>query len=150
EHNPHAFYSSALGELVEAAAACGDRAQAKRALKALRERTQPSGTGWALGVEARARALVSEGDVAEAAFRESIAALDAGRLRVERAGAQLLYGEWLTRANRRSEAREQLHAALDSFTAMSAPAFAERATRALRAGGEPARRRVKPAPDALT
>ncbi|MDA0165702.1 LuxR C-terminal-related transcriptional regulator, partial [Solirubrobacter ginsenosidimutans] len=150
EHNPHAFYSTALGELVEAAAACGDETLARRALKALCERTQPSGTGWALGVEARARALVSDGDAAESSYREAIALLDGCGMSVERARAQLLYGEWLGRAGRRSDAREQLRAAHDSFTAMGAPAFADRAARGLRSGGEPARRRVKRTREDLT
>jgi DNA-binding CsgD family transcriptional regulator len=150
EHNPHAFYGTALGELVEAAAACGEDKLARRALKALRARTQPSGTGWALGIEARARALVSDGDAAEAGFREAISLLDGSGMRVERARAQLLYGEWLARDGRRSDARAQLRAAHDDLTAIGAAAFAERAARALRSGGEPARRRVVSTRDDLT
>jgi DNA-binding CsgD family transcriptional regulator len=151
EHNPHAFHHTALAELVEAAAACGDDKLARRALKSLRERTRPSGTDWALGVEARARALVADGDDAEAGHREAIERLGTGGLEAERARAQLLYGEWLVRAGRRGDAREQLRAAHDSFTTMGAAAFAARAGRALRAGGEPARRRRAVATrDALT
>jgi DNA-binding CsgD family transcriptional regulator len=73
-------------------------------------------------------------------------------MRVERARAQLLYGEWLSRGGRRGDAREHLRAAHEAFSAMAAPAFADRAARALRAGGgaEPARRRSKITPDALT
>jgi DNA-binding CsgD family transcriptional regulator len=150
EHNPHAFYSTALGELVEAAAACGDDKLARRALKALVERTRPSGTGWALGVEARARALVCGGDAAESCFREAVALLDGSRMVVERARAQLLYGEWLERGGRRSDAREQLRAAHDSFSAMGAVAFADRAGRALHSGRESRRRRTVGPSDDLT
>ena len=85
-----------------------------------------------------------------ACYRDAIALLDGSGMRVERARAQLLYGEWLGRGGRRSDACEQLRAAHDSFTGMGAAAFAERAARALRATGEPARRRVVDTRDDLT
>ena len=62
EHNPHAFYMTALPELVEAAVRCDELDVARRAVDALCEKTQASGTAWARGVEARSRALISEGD----------------------------------------------------------------------------------------
>ena len=51
----------ALPELVEAAARCGERELAADAVERLAERTGAAGTDLALGIEARARALVSEG-----------------------------------------------------------------------------------------
>ncbi|MGH3593927.1 MAG: LuxR C-terminal-related transcriptional regulator, partial [Pseudonocardiaceae bacterium] len=53
----------------------------------------------------------------------------------------LLYGEWLRRENRRLDARAELHAAYNLFTAIGADAFAERARRELLATGEKVRAR---------
>jgi DNA-binding CsgD family transcriptional regulator len=150
EHNPHGFYKTARPELVEAAMRLGDPESARRALDALCEQTQASGTAWARSVEARCRALVAEGDDAETLYRNAIAVLDGSRLGVERARAQLVYGEWLRRERRRRDAREQLRAACDSFTAMGAGPFAERAARELSATGATARRRVVESGNELT
>jgi DNA-binding CsgD family transcriptional regulator len=150
EHNPHAFYMTALPEIVEAAVRCDDADLARRTVDALCERTQPSGTAWARGVEARARALISAGDDADALYREAISRLTESRLGVECARAQLLYGEWLRRENRRVDAREQLRAAHEAFTAMGAGPFAERAARELRATGETVRKRTVETRDELT
>jgi DNA-binding CsgD family transcriptional regulator len=150
EHNPHAFFATALPELVEAAGRCDKLDEARRALDALCEQTEASGTVWARGVEARSRALVADGDDAEALYREAISHLDESRRRVECARAQLLYGEWLRRQNRRVDAREQLRAAHEAFTAMGAGPFAERAERELKATGETVRKRSVETRDELT
>jgi ATP/maltotriose-dependent transcriptional regulator MalT len=149
EHNPHAFYMTALPELVEAAVRCDESDEARRAVAALCEKTQSSGTPWARGVEARSRALISEGDDADALYREAVSLLGESRLGVESARARLLYGEWLRRQNRRVDAREQLRAAHEAFAAMGAP-FAERAERELKATGETVRKRSVEALDELT
>ena len=133
EHNRQAFYTTALPDLVEAAVRCGELDTARRAVDALREQTEASPTAWARGVEARSRALLSEGDDADALYRQAISELAESRLGVELARAQLLYGEWLRRQNRRVDAREQLRAAHEAFAEMGAAPFAERA--AARAAG---------------
>ncbi len=99
-------------------------------------------TEWALGIEARVRALFSEGDVADSLYRESIARLGRTRVRVELARGHLLYGEWLRRENRRIDAREQLRTAHELFDSMGTEAFAERARRELLATGETVRKRT--------
>jgi DNA-binding CsgD family transcriptional regulator len=131
----------ATAELVEAAVRSGHNDVAADALRRLAERTTPSGTDWARGVEARSRALLSEGDTAERLYLESIERLGRTRLRVDLARAHLLYGEWLRRERRRIDARAQLRIAHDMLDAMGMDAFAERARRELQATGETARKR---------
>jgi DNA-binding CsgD family transcriptional regulator len=150
EHNPHAFYMTALPDLVEAAVRCDEQDLARRAVDALCQKTQASPTAWARGVEARSRALVSDGDDAEALYRQAIALLGESRLRVESARARLLYGEWLRRDRRRVDARGELHAAHDLFAAMGMEAFAERARIELLATGEKVRKRTLETRDELT
>ena len=120
------------------------------ALEQLSESTQASGTELALGMEARSRALLCEGDAAEALYREAIERLARTRLRVHLARAHLLYGEWLRRERRRREAREQLRTALEMFTSMGTAALADRANRELVATGEHARKRSVETRDDLT
>jgi len=131
-----------LPELVEAAARCGRTDLAGDALERLSERMQAAGTELALGIEARSRGLLSEGEPAESLYREAIDRLGRTRIRAELARAHLLYGEWLRRENRRSEAREQLRTANQMLDAMGTEAFAERARRELLAAGETARKRT--------
>ncbi|MFJ9022007.1 ATP-binding protein [Streptomyces sp. NPDC102259] len=140
----------ALIELIEAAARSGSPALASDALQQLSETTQASGTDWALGVEARSRALLSEGDRAEQLYREAIERLARTRVRLELARAQLLYGEWLRRENRRVDARAQLGVAHEMFSQMGAEAFAERARSELQATGAKVRRHTVATPAALT
>ena len=105
----------------------GDTALAHDALARLAETTQPCGNDVAAGIEARCRALLSEGAAAEACYREAIGRLGSTRLRPELARAHLLYGEWLRRENRRVGARAQLRTAFTMFDAIGMEAFAERA-----------------------
>ncbi|HEV3391808.1 MAG TPA: AAA family ATPase [Solirubrobacteraceae bacterium] len=139
-----------LPELVEAAARSGEPELAADALERLRERTQAAGTEWALGVHARSRALLSDGQVAEALYREAIDRLGRCRVALDLARARLLYGEWLRRRGRRVDARQQLRSALASFAEMGAGAFAARAERELLATGETSRKRTIETTDDLT
>ena len=138
-------------EFVEAAVRCGHAAAAAHTLDMLSEVTTGASTDWACGVEARCRALVSEGPVAEQLYRESIERLARTALRPDSARAHLLYGEWLRRERRRSEARAQLRLAHDMFVQMGMEGFAGRAHRELEATGETARKRtVASDPELLT
>ncbi|MFE6715112.1 AAA family ATPase [Streptomyces sp. NPDC057695] len=137
----------ALPELVEAAVRCGEPGTAAAALAALQERTRAGGHPWGLGVEACARALVTED---EDAYREAIDLLQDGTLTVYRARAHLLYGEWLRRRGRRRDARAALRSAHEPLTDLGIEAFAERAAGELRATGEQARSRTSQASDQLT
>jgi DNA-binding CsgD family transcriptional regulator len=148
--DPIGYGSFLVGELAEAAARTGDRALLESAQDWLAERTGVISSEWAIGIEARVRALLSEGEVAERLYRESIAHLTATRVRLELARTQLLYGEWLRRERRRLDARGPLRAALAAFTSMGTEAFARRAERELRATGEHARKRTVETLDHLT
>jgi DNA-binding CsgD family transcriptional regulator len=130
----------ALAELVEAAARADERDVCEQAMLRLAQRTRASGTQWALGVEARCRALLSEGAAAEALYREAIERLEDCRMAAHLARAHLVYGEWLRRQRRRADAREHLHVAHDMLTRMGAEAFGERARGELLATGETVRR----------
>jgi DNA-binding CsgD family transcriptional regulator len=129
-------------ELIEAAVRSGEAAEAAGAYSRLADATGASGTDWALGLRYRSKALLSEGDEAEELYRESITRLGRTRLRVDLARAHLLYGEWLRRERRHNEAREPLRTAHAMLETMGVTAFAERASRELRAAGGGVRRRV--------
>ena len=139
-----------LPELVESAARTGAADVARHAVERLTETTRPAGTDWGLGVEARSRALVSEGPVAEGLYREAIDRLRRTKLRADLARSHLLYGEWLRREHRRVDARAQLRAAHGHFTAMGMEAFAERARTELSTTGGNARKRTVETRDELT
>jgi DNA-binding CsgD family transcriptional regulator len=141
DHHPAKAYARALVEMVEAASRCGEPDVAQAALDQLSEGTTRSGTDWGLGLEARARALLSADDVAEPLYVDAIERLGRSRVRAELARAHLVYGEWLRRGRRRVDARAQLRIADQMFTEMGAQAFAARAARELLATGERARKR---------
>jgi DNA-binding CsgD family transcriptional regulator len=140
----------ALAELVEAAVRGGARPAAVDACRQLAEVTRGSGTDWALGVQARCRALLADGEEADGLYRESVARLGRVRVRTETARAHLLYGEWLRRERRRGEARTQLRQAHQMFGEMGMAGFAERAGRELWATGETTRKRSVESRDELT
>jgi DNA-binding NarL/FixJ family response regulator len=151
DDTPELFVSAwALSELIEAAVRSEDTARARRALERLAQATSVAETDWGLGIAARARALLSEGESAERLYQEAIERLGRTRLRPELARARLLYGEWLRRAHRRVDARAQLRAAHDQFTSIGMDAFAERALTELQATGERVRKRAAEARDDLT
>jgi DNA-binding CsgD family transcriptional regulator len=139
-----------LPELAEAASRTGDLALLRTALERVSDRARLTPTEWVLGIEARVRALLSEGELAESLYRASIAHLGRTRMRVELARSHLLYGEWLRRERRRVDARVELRTAHDMLDAMGIEAFAERARRELLATGETVRKRSPETRDELT
>jgi DNA-binding CsgD family transcriptional regulator len=137
-------------ELVEAAARTGDTASLSSALSWLTERTSATPSAWSLAIEARIRALMSEGETADALYRRSIDHLERTGIRMELARAHLVYGEWLRRQGRRMDARAQLRTAHEMFAHMGMAAFAERARVDLAATGETVRKRSVETRDELT
>jgi DNA-binding CsgD family transcriptional regulator len=144
------FSTWGLVELIEAAARSGKPEPAAVALRRLSDKTRASGTDWALGIEARSRALLSGDETAERLYREAVERLARTRVHVELARAHLLYGEWLRRERRRLDAREQLRSAHELFSQFGMEAFAERARVELEATGEHARKRTPETRDDLT
>jgi DNA-binding CsgD family transcriptional regulator len=150
EYEDMVFFGFSLVELVEAGARTGADDVAADALRRLEERTHASGTDLALGVQARSRALLSDGEAADALYREAIERLGRSRMAVHLARAHLVYGEWLRREHRRVDAREQLRLAYEMLGRMGAEAFAERARRELLATGETVQKRTAETRDVLT
>ena len=140
----------ALSELIEAATRTGSRSPGEDALTRLGEQTEASDSDWGLGILARSRALLSEGEAAERSYLEAVERLKRTRLRPDLARGHLLYGEWLRREGRRVDAREQLRKAHDMFTSIGMEAFADRARRELLATGETVRKRSVGTVDELT
>ncbi len=130
-----------VAELAEAASRTGDIPAVTAALEWLAGQTRATTADWALGIQARIRALLGDGQDTEDWYRESIERLGHTRVRTELARTHLLYGEWLRREGRRADAREQLRTAQEMLDGMGLEAFAERARRELVATGETARKR---------
>jgi DNA-binding CsgD family transcriptional regulator len=139
-----------LSELIEPAVRTGRTDLAARAFARLSAKASAAGTAWALGIEARSRALSSDGRIAEGLFQEAMGQLNRTQVRTELARTQLLYGEWLRREGRRVDARAQLRSAYELFVAMGTGAFAERARAELMATGERVRKRSPETRDQLT
>ena len=151
ENGRELFFSTfATVELIEAASRTDRRNEAVTAIDVLRESTSASGTPWASGVEARSRALLASDDAAEPLYREAIERLEPTRVRLDLARARLVYGEWLRRQRRRTEARAELRQAYELFTDFRMDGFAERARVELEATGEHARKRTVDTLDQLT
>jgi len=139
-----------LAELIEAAACSGHAERATCPLAQLAEIAHVAGTDWALGIHARATAMLAEGEAVERLYREAIERLSHVKTPATLARAHLLHGEWLRREHRRVDAREQLRIAYTMLSDMGMEAFAERARRELLATGETVRKRTIETLDELT
>jgi DNA-binding CsgD family transcriptional regulator len=150
ETPPLQFSPWASTELVEAAVRSARPEVASGALERVISATASCNTDWGWGIQARCRALLSEGESAERLHREAIERLGRTRLRPELARAHLLYGEWLRRENRRVDARAQLRSAHEMLVTIGMEGFAERARKELQATGEKVRKRTVETRDDLT
>jgi DNA-binding CsgD family transcriptional regulator len=150
DHDDLSLFAVSLVELVEASARSNRPEVAIASMARLSERTRASGSDWALGLEARSRALLSDDESAAFYYEEAIERLARCDVAPHLARAQLLYGEWLRRAGQRSKARDLLRAAHTTFARIGADAFAERARRELAATGETVRAHGETASETLT
>ncbi|WP_036435553.1 LuxR family transcriptional regulator [Mycobacterium sp. URHB0044] len=140
----------ALFELVEAATRCGHRDRAELAAERMSAVAAASGGDYACAMDARCRAMLTDGDAAEELYREAIERFSRTRMAVLVARSRLSYGEWLRRQNRRIDARKQLKPAYEALAQMGANGFAARAHAELEATGEKVRRRSVPSSGELT
>jgi DNA-binding CsgD family transcriptional regulator len=129
---------------------CGETRTARDALERLASTTQPCASNWALGIEARCRALLSDAPTADELYHEAIERLTRTLLRPEIARSHLLYGEWLRSDNRRVDARAELRTAHELFSTIGMDAFAERARKELMATGDRIPKRAIDTRDDLT
>ncbi|NGY60112.1 AAA family ATPase [Lentzea sp. NEAU-D13] len=119
-----------LPELVEAATRSGNSDEAAKIVEELDTATRSPALAAGLRY---ARALLAEGDEAEALF---MAALDHENSPWDRARTQLAFGAWLRRQRKPAQARPHLKAAKEAFEAFGTRGWAERAGEELRASGE--------------
>ena len=150
DHDVIGYGPLAIGELAEAASRTGDDVLLRRALEWICERTAVVPNHWSTGIETRIRAFLSDGDDADELYQDSIARLSKTRRKTEVGRGHLLYGEWLRRAGRRAEAREQLAIAHDLLLSMGLDGFARRAAHELQATGATPRERNPTTRDQLT
>jgi DNA-binding NarL/FixJ family response regulator len=137
-------------ELIEACVRTGRREQAERAFALLDGFARSGASAWAQAYAARCRALLADEDTAEQAYEEALELHARTRRLFDTARTQLLFGEFLRRAHRRIDSREQLRSALDTFERLGAELWVERARGELRASGETTRKRDPSAMDQLT
>src|SRR5581483_1525127 len=83
--------------LVEAAARLDQPKSSCEHAERFAEIAYAAGTDWALGVDARTRALLSAGATAEEQYLEALDHLGRCQMRIDPARSHLLYGEWLRR-----------------------------------------------------
>jgi DNA-binding CsgD family transcriptional regulator len=151
DDDPHGYREPAtLPDMVEAGIRGGDRPFASRALRNLEAHVRIKPTPWGLGVLARSRALHTTDAHSERLYLEALSHLREAGVTADLARGHLLFGEWLRRQKRRTEARSHLRPAHDLFVAMGASCFAERAAAELVATGEQARKRTVDTQNDLT
>jgi DNA-binding CsgD family transcriptional regulator/tetratricopeptide (TPR) repeat protein len=138
----------AFPDAAEAAARCGRAGELRERLAVFEGRARAAATGAQRALLARCQALLGTRPPQEA-FDEAIEYAPAVPP-FQRARTELLYGEWLRRARRRTDARGHLRTALETFRALGATPWAERAAAELRATGETARKREISATEQLT
>ena len=140
-----------LPDMVEAATRVGDSTAAEEAMVQLTDRATAAGTAWALGLLARSRALIAGSSAgAEEHYELALELLGSTSMELEQGRSHLVYGEWLRRARRHVDARDQLRVAHEMFSSMGAQCFAERARVELLATGERAPKRSAETSDTLT
>jgi DNA-binding CsgD family transcriptional regulator len=117
----------AVPDLVEAAVRCGTPERAQEALTEFAHWADAVEMPVATGLLVRCHALLADDDVAEPLYAEALGlhARSAGPYDLAR--TRLVFGEWLRRRRRRTEARAHLEASASEFGRVGATRWAERA-----------------------
>jgi DNA-binding CsgD family transcriptional regulator len=126
---------------VEAAVRAGRQQQLATWADELASTADQTGVPWAAAAAAHAQALLADGAEAASLFERALEAHANSSRRPDRARTQLAFGEYLRRSRRRTDAREHLKSAMETFEDLGASRWAERARHELRASGETARKR---------
>ncbi|PRX99719.1 helix-turn-helix transcriptional regulator [Allonocardiopsis opalescens] len=126
----------AVPDLVEAAVRKGVPDRVEGPLAAFRHWAEQVDRPVATGLALRCRALLAGDDAADALYAEALRLHERHGGPYERARTHLVYGEWLRRRRRRTEARAHLAAAVSAFEGIGAQLWAERARGEMAAFGE--------------
>ena len=124
-----------IADYVEACARLNEPERASAAFARFDAWAVASGQPWAAAVAHRCRALLAPPGEAGPHYEAALAQHARGGRPFEQARTRLLYGEWLRRARRRTDARTQLRGAMAEFAALGATPWTERAGRELTATG---------------
>ncbi|MGF1427890.1 helix-turn-helix transcriptional regulator, partial [Kitasatospora sp. LaBMicrA B282] len=123
-------------DLVEAAVRIGRPERAAAAFERFREWSRRIGEpAWARALVLRCQALLGPAESADAGYPAALELHARADRPFERARTALLFGEFLRRDRRKTEARAQLRAALEVFERLGAQPWAERARAELAAAG---------------
>ena len=130
------FAYLAAPEWAEAASRSGQPERAAEAIAAYERWASHRDSPVVQATLHRCRALLGPDDTAEEQYRASLRLHHQINRPMFTARTELLYGEWLRRMRRRSDARAPLRAAVRVFDEIGARSWAERARSELRATGE--------------
>ncbi|MFI6935155.1 AAA family ATPase [Streptomyces sp. NPDC050287] len=124
EHGHHAAHPTiavlAAADTAEAALQAGQRATAEEQARLLRRWAERTGAAWATSATHLVHALLASGADTEKQFRLALDVPGARSRPFNHARTRLLYGEWLRRARRRTDARTQLAEAAETFQRLGA------------------------------
>ncbi|MEU4113418.1 AAA family ATPase [Kitasatospora sp. NPDC028055] len=137
-HRHHVSATRAVPDLVEAAVRLGTPDRAAEAYERFARWTTAAGRPWAEALRLRCQALLGPDELAEPAYRAALGLHATTHRPFEQARTALLYGEWLRRTRRRTDARPHLTAALEVFDRLAAHPWSTRARTELSATGAPA------------
>ena len=143
-NSPHFHPMVALlsaGDLVETACRIERPDLTAETMAKLEAFARPTASDWTLALVARCRALLADEAAAVGFFDRALALYARTGRRMDEARTHLLYGEFLRRSRRRSDARGHLRSAVEVFGQLGAVPWEERARLELRATGQTARKR---------
>ncbi|WP_327067716.1 AAA family ATPase [Kitasatospora sp. NBC_01250] len=138
-HRHHVSAIRTVPDLVEAAVRLGRPERAEAAFERFEAWSARSGSpDWSRALVLRCQALLGPAELAESGYLAALELHEGTGRPFELARTSLLFGEWLRRDRRKTEARARLRAALEIFERLGALPWAERARSELGAAGDTA------------
>ncbi|MFD7592930.1 AAA family ATPase [Kitasatospora sp. NPDC059812] len=137
-HRHHVSATRAVPDLVEAAVRFGTPERSAEPYERFARWSAAADRPWTEALRLRCQALLGPDELAEPAYRAALDLHEGTHRPFEQARTALLYGEWLRRSRRRTDARPHLRAALETFERLAAHPWAARARTELTATGTPA------------